>query len=77
MMEQQFVRLSMSNIETIFLKDESRPASNAKATVRRLRAEEELLLKSRNVPALKKFYIQSKEALEVLEESLHICTLVI
>ena len=77
MMEQQFVRLSMFNIEKIFLKDESRPASNAKATVRHLRAEEELLLKSRNIPALKKFYIQSKEALEVLEESLHICTLVI
>lgn len=76
MMEQQFVRLSMFNIEKIFLKDESRPASNAKATVRHLRAEE-LLLKSRNIPALKKFYIQSKEALEVLEESLHICTLVI
>lgn len=77
MMEQQFVRLSMFNIEMIFLRDESRPASNAKATVQQLRAEEELLLKSRNIPALKRFYIQSKEALEVLEESLHICTLVI
>ena len=77
MMEQEFVRLSMSNIEMLFLRDESRAASNAKATVQYLRAEEELLLKSRNIPALKRFYIQSKEALEVLEESLHICTLVI
>lgn len=77
MMEQQFVRLSMFNIEKILLNDMSRSASGAKATVRHLRAKEELLLKSRNIPALKKFYIQSKEALEVLEESLHICTLVI
>ena len=43
MMEQEFVRLSMSNIEMLFLRDESRAASNAKATVRHLRAEEELL----------------------------------
>lgn len=77
MMEQEFVRLSMSNIEMLFLKNESRSASGAKATVRHLRAEEELLLKSRNIPALKRFYIQSKEALEMLEESLHICTIVI
>lgn len=77
MMEQEFVRLSMFNIEKFLLKDESRSASGAKATVRHLRAEEELLLKSRNVPALKRFYIQSKEVLEVLEESLHICTIVI
>lgn len=33
MMEQEFVRLSMSNIEMLFLRDESRAASGAKATV--------------------------------------------
>ena len=77
MMEQHFVRLSMSNIEMILLKDDSYSASRARATVKRLRAEEEILLKNRNISALRKFYIQSKEALEVLEESLHICTIVI
>lgn len=77
MMEQEFVKLSMFNIEMFLRKDESLSASRARATVKHLRAEEELLLKSRNIPALKKFYIQSKEALEVLEESLHICTIII
>lgn len=77
MKEQEFVKLSMFNIEMFLRKDESLPASRARATVKHLQAEEELLLKSRNIPALKKFYIQSKEALEVLEESLHICTILI
>lgn len=77
MMEQQFVRLSMSNIESILSKDESDVASRARATVKRLRQQERVLLDSKNISALRKFYIRSKEALEVLEESLHMCTIVL
>lgn len=77
MIEQKFVRLSMSNIENILSKDESDSASRARATVKRLRQQERVLLDNKNIPALRRFYIRSKEALEILEESLHMCTIVI
>lgn len=42
MMEQEFVKLSMFNIEMFLRKDESLSASRARATVKHLRAEEVL-----------------------------------